>query len=162
MPDAPKNFFAGNKFKFSMTSSRFKGNEFDIRIAGANLPGLNLGLVTRGTHVRTLELPGDSITFDDLTIEFILSEDLEEYMEIWQWIYDLRNFDDSKFDNEIFADATLVLLTNKNNPNIGFKITDLFPYVLSEIPLSHNTVEGEAITATATFKFIGLERIDNI
>lgn len=159
----PKNFFAGNKFKFTMTGERFKDNEFDLMTTGCNAPGPTLGVIMQGTPAgRQLELPGDSITFGDFTLEFIVSEDLTEYKELFQWIYDLKNFEKTYFDNRILADGTLVLLTSKNNPNIGFKMTDMYPYALSDIPLSLNTTEGEPIVATCSFKYINLEFLTDL
>jgi hypothetical protein len=158
----PKNFFVGNKYKFTLTGERFKDNEFDVMITGINIPGMQLGLVTHGTSIRQLELPGDSVVFNDISIEFIISENLEEWVTIFEWMEELRNFSESRFNNDIVADGTLVLLTNKNNPNIGLTMTAMFPYNLSDIPLSLNVADGEPVLGEATFKYLDLNIVKNL
>lgn len=158
----PKNFFVGNKYKFTLTGERFHNNEFDVMITGINIPGMQLGLVTHGTSVRQLELPGDSVTFNDISIEFIISENLTEWVTIFEWINDLRNFSETRFNNDIVADGTLILLTNKNNPNIGLNFTGMFPYNLSDIPLSLNVADGEPVLGEATFKYLDFKLVKDL
>lgn len=150
----PKNLFSSNKFKFTLTGERFKDNEFDLTITGINVPGVQLGTIPQGTQVRTVDRPGDSIVFNDLTAEFLITEDWEEWLTIFRWIEDLRDFSKPIFDNSIITDATLMLLTNKSNPNIIINFEDLFPYDLSDLDLTLNSGEGEPIRGTCTFKYI--------
>ena len=162
MSDSPKNFFVGNKFKFTITGSRFKDNEFDVMITGLTVPGLTLGLVPHPTSIRQLELPGDSVTFNDIEFEFIISENLEEWVTIYNWMQDLRNFSKNRFNNDIVADGSLILLTNKNNTNIALNFEGMFPYNLSDIPLSLNVTDGEPVLCTATFKYLDYKLLTNV
>jgi hypothetical protein len=162
MADTPKNFFVGNKFKFTLTGSMFKDNEFDIMITGMNIPGIQLGLINHGTHVRQLELPGDSIVFNDLSFEFIVSEDLEEWITIYNWMQNLRDFSIDKFDNDVLSDGSLILLTNKINPNVVLNFEGMFPYNLSDVPLSLNVSDGEPVLCEATFKYLDYKLLSNV
>lgn len=158
----PKNFFAGNKFKFTLSGSRWRNNQFELMVTGINIPGFQLGIVNHGTPIKQLERPGDSISFNDVSIEFLISEDLTEWKELFNWFRDLRDFNETVFDNEIVADGTLILLSNKNNPTMGIKFTDMFPYNLSDIVLSLNAADGENQVGEATFKYVDMVLVENV
>ena len=38
-------------------------------------------------HLQTYHLPGDTISFSDLEITFLVDENLENYREIHGWMY---------------------------------------------------------------------------
>ena len=150
----PINLYSPNKFKFNLTGERFKDNYFDPTISGLNLPGIQLGTIPQGTSIRQIDRPGDSIVFNDLTIEFLITEDFKEWITIYDWMDDLREFNQTGIDNSILSDAKLVLLTNKSNPNIIITFRDIFPYDLSDLDLTFNTSDVETLRGTVSFKYI--------
>ena len=154
---ALKNMFSSNKFKFNLTSSRFKDNEFDLAITDINVPGIQLGTTAQGTTTRVIDLPGDSITFNDLTVEFIISEDFGEWIEMYNWMYDLRNFDQPIFDNTILSDGSLILLTNKSNANVIISFKNLYPFDLQDLQLSISTADVSPLKGSVTFKYTEFE-----
>ena len=159
---SPKNLFSSNKFRFYLAGEGFKDNKFDLTVTGMNLPGIQLGLIQQGTSIRTIDRPGDSILFNDLTLEFLITENFEEWLMLFDWLEDLRDFNETSFDNEIVTDGVLVLLTNKNNPSLAIKFTSMFPYNLSDIILSLNSADGENQVGEATFKYIDMVVVENI
>jgi len=159
---AAKNLFSSNKFKFILTGSRFKDNEFDITITGINVPGIQLGTVPLNTSIRNIERPGDSVIFSDITIEFLITEDLTEWIILYNWIQDLRNFSKTEFDNSIVSEGKLILLTNKSNPNIMLTFTDMFPTEMSDLDLTINTADGDTVRGNATFKYVEMTLSDSI
>jgi hypothetical protein len=52
----------------------------------ANIPGMTLGIANQPTYLKDIPTPGDKIEFDDFTIRFLVDENLENYMEIQNWI----------------------------------------------------------------------------
>ena len=108
-----RNFLAPTGFKFALKKSpgvAFFCNE-------ANIPDLNLGIAVQPNYLKDIDRPGDKIQFGDLTIRFLVDEDLTNFMEIQNWIrglgfpeslkesYDLRksgaiksNFENSEED----------------------------------------------------------------
>jgi hypothetical protein len=52
----------------------------------ANIPGINLGIVVQPTYLKDIDTPGDKISFSDFTLRFLVDENLENYMEIQNWI----------------------------------------------------------------------------
>jgi len=136
----------------------------------ANIPGLTLGVAEQPTYLKNIDTPGDKIAFDDLTIRFLVDEDLENYMEIQNWIrglgfadsldeiYDLQrqqkyvDTTDSKLMN-IYSDGTLHILTSSSTPNFKLKFKDLWPYSLSNLQFDATDSDIEYLTAEATFKY---------
>ena len=56
-------------------------------------------------------------------------------------------------DNAFYSDATLTILSNKNNPIVEVRYADMFPTSLSALEYNQNTSDVEYITANITFKY---------
>ena len=149
----------------------------------ANIPGITLGEGTFSTPLKDLTLLGDKLSYDDLTISFIVDENLENYIEMHTWLTsigfpkDRKQFSDfrsttsntktstrgeSKDIGEVGAttpeismtsDAVLTILTNKNNPVVECRFADVFPTSLSGLTYSQNQTDVEYLTATVNFKY---------
>jgi hypothetical protein len=77
-----RNFLSPTGFKFLLKRSpqvAFFCNQ-------ANIPSMDMGTATQSTYLRDLDIPGDKVQFGDLTIRFLVDEDLGNYMEIQKWI----------------------------------------------------------------------------
>ena len=149
----------------------------------ANIPGITLGEGTFSTPLKDLTLLGDKLSYDDLTISFIVDENLENYIEMHTWLTsigfpkDRKQFSDfrsttsnvatatrgeSKDIGDVRAttpeismtsDAVLTILTNKNNPVVECRFADVFPTSLSGLTYSQNQTDVEYLTATVNFKY---------
>jgi hypothetical protein len=157
-----KNFLTTSMFKMSFDSARFKDNNFSDYIVSTNVPGMQLGLVSHGTNIRSIERPGDSVIFNDLSIEFLISEDMNSWFTIYNWLNDLRNFNDHGFDNSIVTDCTLIFLTNKANTNKGIVFKNIFPYNLSDFQMDLQETDMVGIRAEATFKYQSYEFLEQV
>ena len=149
----------------------------------ANLPGITLDELELGSPLKDLPLLGSKLTYDDLTITFIVDENLENYIEMHTWLTgigfpkDRKQFRDfrsttsntktstrgeSKDIGDVKAstpelamasDAVLTILTNKNNPVVECRFADVFPTSLSGLTYSQNQTDVEYLTATVNFKY---------
>ena len=149
----------------------------------ANIPGITLGEGTYNTPLKDLPLLGDKLTYDDLTISFIVDENLENYIEMHTWLTsigfpkDRKQFSDfrsttsnvatttrgeSKDIGDVRAttpelamtsDAVMTILTNKNNPVVECRFKDVFPTSLSGLSYSQNQTDVEYLTAEVNFKY---------
>ena len=52
----------------------------------ANLPGITLDELELGSPLKDLPLLGSKLTYEDLTITFIVDENLENYIEMHTWL----------------------------------------------------------------------------
>ena len=161
-----RNFLAPTGFKFALKRSpgvAFFCNE-------ANIPDLNLGIAVQPTYLKDIDRPGDKIQFGDLTIRFLVDEDLTNFMEIQNWIRglgfpeSLDEFSDlekeavmpSNFGNaekNIYSDGTLQILSSNLIPKFQVKFEGLFPYSLTTMTFDATDTDIEYFTAEASFKY---------
>ena len=139
-PLSNRNFLAPTGFKFSLKRSpaaAFFCNQ-------ANIPSMDLGVAEQPTYLRDIPTPGDKIDFGDLSIRFLVDEDLVNYMELQRWIRGL-GFPDSmkdfkalekeaiikpKFANRgdnIYSDGTLQILSSNLVAKFNVNFKALFP-----------------------------------
>ena len=53
----------------------------------------------------------------------------------------------------MFSDATLSILTNKNNPVVEVRFADCFPTSISSLDYNQNVTDVDYLTADITFKY---------
>jgi len=160
-----RNFLSPTGFRFILNRSpkvAFFCNQ-------ANIPDLTLSVATHSTRLgRDLPQPGNKLEFGDLNLRFLVDENLENYMEIQNWLrglgypndlrqlYDLQKeyfFDESSKSMNIYSDGTLMVLSNSNIPNYQIRFKGLFPYLLTTLDYDATQTEAEYFTANVSFKY---------
>ena len=158
-----KNFLNPTGFRFILNRAPkvvFFSNQ-------ASIPGLNLGVAEQPTYLKDIPVPGDKLQFQDLSLRFLVDEDLENYLEIQHWLRGL-GFPDSL--KEIYewqssnpnapsstlnytSDGTLNVLSSSNTPNFKVKFLDMFPVSLSDLDFDATDSDIDYLTASVTFKY---------
>ncbi len=162
-----RNFLAPTGFKFTVSRApkiSYFGNQ-------VNVPALTLGIAEQPTYLKSIPRPGTEVSFEDLTLTFLVDEDIENYMEIQNWIrgigypesldqiYDFQKDDSktikAKYTEEInlFSDGTLTILDNVNLPKFKVIFDGLFPYALSTLAFDATQSDIEYFTAEVSFKY---------
>ena len=148
-----------------------------------NLPGITLSGAVQNTPFKDIPMPGNKLDYEDLTVTFIVDEFLENYTSLHEWLLafgfpkNREQFStfrsttsnaptDTKGSNNdigvvgattamrgMFSDATLVVLSNKNNPIVQVNYADVFPTSLSALDFNQSATDVEYLQATATFKY---------
>tara|TARA_B100002019_G_scaffold189176_1_gene163428 strand:- start:1884 stop:2477 length:594 start_codon:yes stop_codon:yes gene_type:complete len=146
----------------------------------ANIPGIELGTTEQPNYLRKIPVPGDMMQFEDLTLRFMVDENLENFMEVQNWmrglgfpeslseIYNLQNQKDIKkyypdvFRSEmnIYSDGTLYVLTNTEVNNFKVKFKGLFPYSLTTIQFDSTPEDIRYVTAEVKFKYMMYNILD--
>jgi hypothetical protein len=161
-----RNFLSPIGFKFVLN----KAPKVAFFSNTANIPRIDLGTTVQPNYLRDIPVPGDKMEFEDFTLRFLVDEDLENYMEIQNWIrglgfpenlqeiYELQTNTkgvDNKQNpmNNIYSDGTLEVLNS--NKNINFKVVfrDLFPYALSSLDFDATDEDVNYFTAEVVFKY---------
>ncbi len=139
-----------------------------------NIPAVNLGLYLQPTPLSDAPTEGDKLTFEQFTMNFIVNEDLSNYLEIYNWMiaigfpddhnqftldYDISN---GRANNTIRSDMNIVINTNKSNPNYSITFRDAFPVSLGSIELDVAATSLEPIIVDVTFEFVGSFSIEKI
>lgn len=125
----------------------------------ANLPGLTFGVVEQPTSLSiTIPIPGDTIQFEDLSLKFMVDENLVDWLEVYNWILALSRIKELSLgdvggQSARVSDATLFILTSSRNVNIKVFFKDLFPTNLSGIEFDATVTDLDPIIGEATFKF---------
>ena len=161
-----RNFLSPVGFKFSL--KRAPGVAFFCN--QANIPSMDLGIAEQPTYLRNIPTPGDKIQFGDLSLRFLVDEDLVNYMELQRWIRGLGypesmeefrklegeavlpgNF--GQAGDNIYSDGTLQILSSNLVPAFQVVFTDLFPYTLSTVTFDATDTDIEYFTADVSFKY---------
>jgi hypothetical protein len=161
-----RNFLSPTGFKFVLKRSpkvAFFCNQ-------ANIPDINLGIAIQPSYLKDIDTPGDKLTFGDLSLRFLVDENLENYMEIQNWMRGLGYPEEVKqfrdLSNEgliqgnyvndrqnIYSDGTLQILSSNFVAQFQVFYKDLFPYSLSTITFDTTNTDIEYFTADVSFKY---------
>jgi len=169
----PTNLNQLNVVGFEVNIARLPNTEFFCQ--RVNVPGVILGETVEASPFMNTPLEGDTLSYEALSISFILDEDIQNYMEIYNWLTaigfprDYTQFAALKrtenFPTEtegLYSDIDIMLQTNKSNPNYIIKFQDVFPTALSSIQLDSTATTIEPIVVDAAFNFRGQFDIEKI
>jgi hypothetical protein len=158
-PNCPQNFLSGVGFQFKI--NKLPGVSFFCQ--SANVPSLNLAVATQATRWNTLPEPGDEVSYDDLTVRFLVDEDMKNYMSIHNWIRYLGHPESSKdwaiysdgdsYEERTYSDGFLIVLDSNFNPKFRIKFQDLFPVSLGGLNFDSTYTDTEYFAVDATFKY---------
>jgi len=157
-----KNFLSPIGFLFLLD----KANKVSFLCQKAEIPPVTLGdiqIPTRGLVPIPVE---GNMRYSDFTIEFIVDENLENYMQLHNWMRALgtpQEFKERKLWKDAnanapsqdprFSDATLQVLNNNNLANFDVVFKDLFPSDLSTLSFDVTGSDNDYFIASATFKY---------
>jgi len=163
-----RNFLSPVGFKFNLT----RAPKVSFFTNSVNLPGVDLGVAVQPSYTRMIPVPGDMMSFNDFSLRFLVDENLENYLEIQNWIrglgfpdslqqiYDLqkeytltgKSFSPGQEMN-LYSDGSLQILTSNENVQYMVKFKDMFPVSLSDIEFDATDTDIQYFTCTATFKY---------
>lgn len=160
----PSNINLLSPLGFRFTVKKLPNVNFFLQ--DANLPSLNIPWTKHPTPFVELPLSGDHIKYDPLTIKFKVDEDMQNYIELHQWMRGLgfpEDFSEHKAlvdagavvgsGEGIFSDSSLMILTNLKNPNIELIFKDAFPISLSEVKFQTTDKDVIHLNCEAQFKY---------
>ena len=167
----PTNLNQLNVVSFDVSFSRLPAVQYFCQ--RISLPTIVLGETNEPSPFLNLPLEGDTLTFEAMSLSFIIDEDLKNYISIYNWMTALgfpRDYDQfavlktvsSGSEVTKYSDLTIVLHTNKSNPNYRIKFTDCFPTSLSSIQFDATPTGMDPIVVDATFNFRGMFDIEKI
>lgn len=121
-----------------------------------NLPGISVGSVDFPTKgLRRIPVSGD-IVFNNLEIEFFVDEDLQNWLEVMNWLRSIANAEDfTEYDGmqNSYSNATLIVLNSAMNAKYKVEYRDIIPISLTDINFDTTVSEITPITATVAFEY---------
>lgn len=162
-----RNYLSSVGFKLSIA----KIPKVDFFSNSTAIPGINLGVAIQPNYLKDIPVPGDKLTYDDLSLEFFVDENLENYLEVHNWLRGLgypnsiEEFINFKANDEYFpdtssknsfneySDATLTVYNSNFNPIIEVHFKDIFPVSLSSIKFDAKATDVNYVISEVNFKY---------
>ena len=157
-----RNFLAPVGFKFTL--SKYPKVAFFSN--SARIPELSLGTATQPSYLKDIDIPGEKLTYGDLTIRFLVDENMQNYMAMHNWLKGIgfpetpQQFKDQTTDVdgvrdplEVFSDGSLHIL-NSNIQDVAIvKFNDLFPVGLTSLEFDATETDINYFTAEAVMRY---------
>ena len=158
-----RNFLSPVGFKFSLG----KTPKADFFCTSARIPELSLQTTIQPGYLKDIDVPGEKLSFGDLTLRFLVDEDMVNYMAIHNWLTGLgfpettKDFADLTTDadglknqlEEQFSDGSLSILNSNYRVSSIVKFQDLFPVSLTSLEFDTTQQDIQYFTAEATFRY---------
>ena len=173
------DYLSPTQFKFNIHQLP----KVEFFTTAANVPAINLGEAIFPTPYKEIPVMGDTLTYDNLSITFIVDEYLENYISLHEWMTaigfpksrtqfssfrsnvasspiitqgtsdDIGDVQPSTSARGMFGDAILTMLTNKNNPVVEVRFQDLYPVSLGALEMTQTATDVEYISVSADFTY---------
>ena len=160
---ANRNFLSPVGFKFSLS----KFPKVDFFCNSARIPEITLGTAIQPSYLKEIDIPGEKLIYGDLSIRFLVDEQLENYVAVHNWLTGLgfpetpQQFIDKTTDRdglrdfqEQFCDGSLHILNSNYNDVAIVKFKDIFPTSITSLDFDATETGINYFTAEATFKYV--------
>lgn len=139
-----------SNFKVLISSKQ----EIEFYATSVNIPTLSLGPIEVPYQDTRAKIPDNRFVWDDITINFILDEELYSYELIKNWMYDVRNKD--KWLTGI-KDINVVPQDSNKNIEFSFLIQGAWPNMITGWQYASTSTVSDYITFDVTFSYQHLE-----
>jgi hypothetical protein len=142
---------------FTVAIDRLPNVEFHTQKVA--IPGISASAVNSASPIGALHQAGGQLTFDDLQISFKATENLENYLEIFDWFTGIntpQTTDQYKrftTTEVIKSDIVVTILNSHKNSNLKVVFTDCFPTALSDVQMDVSDTTVEYPEVSVTFKY---------
>jgi hypothetical protein len=147
------NFLQNNGFTFIL--ERVPQTVF--RVTECSLPSISVPPAPAGYPGASQFVPGTFTEFSDLTLTFLVDEDLKNYEEIYTWMVKQRfaqnQVPKTDLDVPYVSDGVLTTMTNSSNPNRAFNFKGMFPIELGSLSFDTSVSSPEPVRCSVTFKY---------
>jgi hypothetical protein len=133
------------------------------------IPGISLTAVDRPTSLANIPMVGDTVTYENFDMSFIVDENLENYREIYDWMMNI-GFPDSHSqfrgqerrdrsgisrlgDRELYDDLMITVLSSKNNAVVVVRLYEAWPVQLSGLEYTQTGTDTEYLTCDVSWAY---------
>ncbi len=157
-----RNFLSPVGFEFTL------GNYPKVTFLcnSARIPELSLGVIEQPSYLKDIDVPGEKLTYGDLTLRFLVDENMENYMAVHNWLTGLgfpetptefktqtTDEDGIRDMKEQFSDGSINILNSNYRPIATIKFQDLFPIGLTSLEFDATETDINYFTAEANFRY---------
>lgn len=162
-----KNFLSPLSFIFTLK----RAPNLQYFCQGASLPSMISGEVLTDNPFNKIPHTPTKMSFEPLDIRFAVDEDMQNYIEIYNWLigitfpdnfgqygrYPGQNSNTSisarSSQRNYTSDASLLIYTSHQNANIRISFQDLFPVALNSLDFDTRNQDIEYLEATVSFRY---------
>ncbi len=172
MSDYNANFLSPTGFKLDLPGF----DKVDYQCNEALIPGISMNNPVQATPYNDIQLSGDKLNYEDLTVNFLVDEGCVNYALIHDWMVGItypqkstqwRDFVQKQVDKKFQetwnvdqVDIVLNVLTSNYNTSFKVKFFDAFPVGLSSLRFTTDTDTINYLTASATFRYTYFKLLD--
>ena len=157
-----RNFLSPVGFKFNISKTP-KVNFFSN---SARIPEILLGTSVQPSYLKDIDVPGEKLTYGDLTVRFLVDENMQNYMAMHNWLKGIgfpespTQFRDQTTDDEgirdeklVFSDGSLHILNSNFQDVAIIKFQDLFPVGLTSLEFDATETDINYFTAEVSMRY---------
>jgi hypothetical protein len=155
-----KNFLSPLNFRFQIK----RAPHINFFIQRVNIPEISIQNTNHPNPFVKIPYSGEHIDYGELRLSFKVDEDLQNYLEIHNWIKGLgfpKNFGQYKTLNDgnilegngLRSDISVIVLNSNKNPNYEIVYVDAFPVALSGLQFETTDTTVDYLTASAEFRY---------
>jgi hypothetical protein len=158
------NPLSPNGYRFNIS----KIPEFSYFCQQVEIPTLSLPSVQQATPLSINIMAGDILEYSELTLQFLIDENMDNYKALWNWMIGLgfpENYeqysgyrDQSAFSSlselkKNFSDGFLQILGNTNAVIQTIEFADMYPTSLQSLTFQSTNSDVQYLVGSATFKY---------
>lgn len=169
MPSTSANPIANlnylNPTGFAMVIDRLPNVTFFCQ--DVTVPGFSANNPQQPNPFSRIPLPADFPDNENLSLSFMVDEDLEGWKQLFQWYVGITFPETHQqykallnqegvnpgSDKNLYSTISILVYTSHKNPKFKFTFHDAVPVSLSGIPLSVNTGDIGPVTCQAVFDY---------
>jgi hypothetical protein len=124
------------------------------------IPDVSTSPVEVANPLKALYATGDRLAYGDLDLSFVVDENMENYLEILNWLEGLGTPESTdqfknleKSDAGLVSDIRVLIMNSHKNPNMEFLFTNAFPTSISSLELDLSSADIAYPKASVTFRY---------
>lgn len=150
------NLFQPTGFRVIIDRKNYANLEFFVQ--SVNHPGAaNPAVETSYKRIQSVPQPGGQMEYGELTMDVLLDEDFNSYIEVYDWMLRLVQTDQittrRTSAQPTYADIVVTALTSHNNKNKQFTYVDCIPVAIGDIQFQAQNQSVEYVTFPVSFRF---------
>lgn len=138
----------------------------------AQLPSMTMNPAIQSSPLLNIPRAGDKITYEPLSLKFRVSEDMDNYLELYNWIRGLGHPESLNQYKELYdagdttspirisdhghglvSDGTIIVLSSNANANVRLNFENLFPVELSPLQFDVTQESIEYMECDVSFNY---------
>jgi len=140
------NHLKPTKFQLTLDHTQFANFQFDV--VSTSLPDVSLNAAQLSFRGIDGKEPGDKVVFSPFTCTFLVNEDMADYIEVFNWLYNNHSN-----QVKVYSDITLSILSSANQVNKEIQFLSAFPTNLSSLEFNVQNEDNTSLQATVTFEY---------